>query len=101
MRSDVGSSFREPCGAEELGLRTVFRAGVELHLLSGGSVCSPADVSCGNGGGECATEAEDGVEGLGDGAGGAERVCGGGAVHLQDVWDYPAGVRDCGRSDSF
>src|SRR6266550_4225052 len=97
MGSDVGSSFREPCGAKGLGVCAVFCAGVELDLLSGRSVCSAADISCRDGGGGCTATAEDGVEGLGNGIGCVERVCGCGAVHLQDVWDHIAGVRDCGR----
>src|SRR6266576_4390348 len=99
MGSDVGSSFREPCGAKGLGVRAVFSAGVEFDLLSGRSVCSAADISRRDGGGGCTATAEDGVEGLGNGTGGVERVCSGRAVHLQDVWDYSAGVRDCGRCD--
>src|SRR6266851_3913003 len=96
MKSDVRPSFRESCRAGELSVCAVLRAGVEFDLLSGGSVCGVADVSGGDGGVGCQAAEGDGVEGFADGAGGVERVRGCGAVHLPDVRDYAAGVRDCG-----
>ena len=80
------------CGVGAVGDRAVFAAGVELDLLSGGSVCGAADVSGGDGGGGCGKAAADGGQGFADGAGLSDRVCGCGAVHLQDVRDYAAGV---------
>src|SRR6202051_2353608 len=53
MRGDVGCSFREPGGAEELGVCAFFCAGIELDLLSGRSVCSAADFPCRDGRGGC------------------------------------------------
>src|SRR5260370_39411320 len=100
MRSDIRSSFCQPCGAQGLGVCAVFRAGVELHLLPGRSVCGAADLPCRNGRGGFTTAAEDGVESLGDGAGGVKRVWGSAAVHLRNVWEYAAGVLDRWEWDS-
>src|SRR5580692_586429 len=87
MKSDLRSSFGQPCKTGGLGVCAVFRAGVEFHLFSGGSLCCAADLPCGDGRSGRSAAAEDGLEGLNNGAGGAELVRRGGATHLRYVRD--------------